>query len=173
MGLAVCVQELTNRSLVGRTDPVITIDELRTLHMKYNCMFTDGITAEAATWFAIGAVRKNPLYRNFVEVNQEIDTMNFDDSESKSVKLSYKHVSQLLDEIQSVLAEVDKAEVLDKAFAIATDQYVCAFCKGPLVFHVVRECPSMASLMREATAYAKNIMNPDVQDKPTINLPRR
>lgn len=76
-------------SLLGRTDSVIMLDELRTLHMNYNRMSTGGITAEMAVPCATGAVRKIPLYQNFVEIDQEVATVKLDDFEANTLKLCY------------------------------------------------------------------------------------
>lgn len=40
------------------------------------------MTAEVATSSAIGAVSRNPMYRNFVETQHAIGSMNFDDFEA-------------------------------------------------------------------------------------------
>lgn len=46
VGKAVCLHELTNRTLIGKADRVIVFDEVGTLHSKYNRPTTDGVTAE-------------------------------------------------------------------------------------------------------------------------------
>lgn len=59
VGRAVMLQELTTRSLVGRTNSAIIVDELQSLHMRYNHMSTEAMTAEVDTAGAIGAQESN------------------------------------------------------------------------------------------------------------------
>lgn len=56
---AVCLQVLTNRSLVREADPMIMFDEVRTLYNKYNWMATDGVTAEVVISSASGCAQES------------------------------------------------------------------------------------------------------------------
>jgi len=83
--------------------------------------------------------------------------LKFDDFEADTY---YEHVSNLPGESSHVLAAVDITNALDTASGIAADQYACLFCKGPLVYHIFKECPSLANFMREGTAYVEVKMDP-------------
>lgn len=93
----------------------------------------------------IGAVKRNPLYRTFVEPQHGLDTMKFDDFEANTLRYDYERVSNLPEDGMHMFAAVDISEALDEGFVIAADQYVCLFCKGNLVHHMFRECPTLAN----------------------------
>lgn len=99
--------------------------------------------------------------------------MKFDELEAKILNFYYDHVSLKPDDNPHMIAGVDITDALDKAFVIV-DQHAGPYCKGPLVYHRFRECPSLAAFMREGTEYANGKMdpkwNPDAQDRPPTAL---
>lgn len=123
----------------------------------------------------VGEVRSNSVHRTFVEMNQDIDTMKYDALEANALTFCYEHVSLLPDGSPQILTVVCITD--DKAFVIDVDQYACRFCKGPLVYHMLRECPSFTDSTREGTTYAKDNIdprsNPDMQHRSPTNLSPR
>lgn len=152
-GRSVVLQELTTRALVGKTHPAVMFDKIRSLWMRYNRMSANGINNEAVASVAIGAVYRNSLYRNFIQTQHDLDNITFEDFESRTIRFFLQHVRYMPDDGRSVLSFADIADALDKAFVIAADQFCCPFCKGPPVYHKFKECPALASLMREGSAY--------------------
>lgn len=82
VGQAIIMQELTTRTLVRTTDPTIMVDELRSLHMRFNSMLADGMTVEVSS-SAISAARRNLLYRNCVQTQHGLDNMRPEGFEAK------------------------------------------------------------------------------------------
>lgn len=156
VGKVICLHELNTHKLIGKTDPIIMFDEVRTLHIKYNCLATDGVTAEVTMHVAHQVVRKSPLYKAFIESNHELDTMKFDDYGSKTLKLHYKNVSQVPDNSPHVFAAVDITYALDKAFVYATSHYAFVFTRG---LWCITGCKSVLHL---PLSYVKTLPMPKV-----------
>lgn len=79
------MHELSNRSLIGKTNRVIMFDELRTLHIKYSRIFTGAIADEVVFSWGIASMSMNSLYRTFVDIYHEIDILKRYDLEAKTL----------------------------------------------------------------------------------------
>lgn len=110
------------------------------------------MTAEVATASTTGAVRKNPLYHNYVETQQGLDVMTFEGFEAKTMHRYCEHVFNFPEESNDMLIALEITDVIDKAFIIVSYHCLCRFGKGPLVYHRYKHRQALANFTRESKA---------------------
>lgn len=147
IGKANVLHGLTSKSLVGRTDPNVMFDEFRSLHMCYNRTSPNGISTNGSLSCAIDAMKRNPLYRNFVEIQHGLGTMKFDDFDANTLRYNYEHVPNMFDESSHILVAMHITDVVDVLFyGLMHDyiyMYVCMF-RDPMA-----NMTNMANIVRE------------------------
>jgi len=160
-GKSVALQELVNQTLVGKTDPACMFDEVRSLWMRYNRMSSVALEENTVATSAIGAIKRNDLYANFIQTYVDLEDTSLEEFEQRAKHYYFEFVRHMSEPATSnVLTAADIGDVLDKAFAISVDKTACPFCKGPLVYHKFRDCPTLLKNVLEGGAYNSGEIDP-------------